>query len=468
MKTVLKAIILFLPYFGFSQTVKIDKEIQIGQSANASQAGAIRFNGTDFEGFDGTEWHSFTQNNTASGSGSAIWGQPVLSSLEDQKLNASIANSSDYFGYSVSVSGNTAVIGTYLDDDAGSDAGCAYIFSKVNGVWLEIAKLTASDAVANHWFGYSVSISGDVVVVGAYRDSGDRGAGYVFEKPPGGWVNMTENAKLTATDGTGSDKLGFSVDISGNYVVMGAPEDDDNGVNSGSAYVFEMPVGGWSNMTETAKLTSSDGNGSDLFGYSVSISTNTLVIGAHLNDQGAVDRGAVYVFEMPGGGWSNATEDAKLLAFDGGGSDWFGYSVAISGDDVIVGAYGDNGLKGSAYIFQKFGANWVSTSVSSKVEAYGSLGTDRFGYSVDIQNGTAVVGAPYFDDANVDQGVAYVFQKNDGVWNHRLGSITLKASDGTTDDRSGWSVSVSGGTIFSGAFSSTGFDHGAVYVYSQK
>ena len=468
MKILLNAMILFLPFYGFSQTVKIDKEIQIGQSANASQAGAIRFNGIDFEGFDGTEWHSFTQNNSSNGSGSAIWGQPVLSSLEDQKLNAAIANSSDYFGYSVSVSGNTAVIGTYLDDDAGTDAGCAYIFSKMNGVWTEIAKLTASDAVANHWFGYSVGISGDVVVVGAYRDGGDTGAAYVFEKPMSGWVNMTEDAKLTASDGAGSDKLGFSVDIDGNYVVIGAPEDDDNGLNSGSAYVFERPGGGWSNMTETAKLTSSDGSGSDLFGYSVSISDNTLVIGAHLNDQVSGDAGAAYIFEMPGGGWSNANENAKLIAFDGAGSDWFGYAVAISGDDVIIGAYGDNGNKGSAYIFQKSGANWVSTSTSSKVEAFGSLGTDRFGYSVAIENGTAVVGAPYYDDQSIDQGVAYVIQKNDGVWNHRFGSITLKASDGSTDDRAGWSVSISGGTIFSGAFSSTGFDHGAVYVYSQK
>lgn len=455
-----------LPFICNSQTVIIDKEIQIGQSSNSSQAGAIRFNGTDFEGFDGTEWRSFTKPNSTSSS--SIWGQPILCSLEDDKLNAANANSNDFFGHSVSVSGNTAVIGTFLDDDAGPDAGCAYIFEKIDGIWTEISKLTASDAVINHWFGFSVSISHDVVVVGAYRDNGDQGAVYVFEEPIGGWTNMTETGKLTASDGFGSDKFGQTVSISGDQIVVGAPEDDDNGANSGSVYIFEMPIGGWISMTETAKLVSSDGNGSDLFGYSVSISESTVVVGAHLQDGAGVDAGAAYIFEKPMSGWMNGSEDAKLTASDASGGDWFGYSVAISADDVIVGAYGDNGQSGSAYIFEKPSGNWVSSTTSTKVNSENSSSSDRFGYSVAISGEIAVVGVPYSDNTSMDQGSAILFQKVGGTWNHALGTLTLKASDGMTDDRSGWSVSISGNTIFSGAFSSTGFNHGAVYVYTGK
>jgi len=458
-------ILVYLPFNSYSQTVIVDKEIQIGQSANSSQAGAIRFNGTDFEGYDGVEWHSFTKSNFAS---SSIWGQPILCSLENDKLVAANPNSSDYFGYSVSVSGNSAVIGTYLDDDAGADAGCAYVFEKADGVWTEIAKLTASDAVSNHWFGFSAAISNDVIVVGAYRDNGDQGAAYVFEKPMSGWVNMTETGKLTASDGVGSDKFGTTVSISNDQIVIGSSEDDDNGANSGSVYVFEKPVSGWISMTETAKLISSDGNGSDLFGYSVSISDNSIVIGAHLNDQIGGDAGAAYIFEKPVGGWVNGTEDAKLTASDGSASDWFGYSVAISGDDIIVGAYGDNGQTGSAYVFQKPSGGWITTSVSTKLESENGSGIDRLGYSVAISDGIAVVGVPYSDNPNTDQGSAIVFQKIDGTWNHSLGTLILKSSDGVTDDRSGWSVSISGNTVFSGAFSSTGFDFGAVYVYTRK
>jgi hypothetical protein len=464
-KLTILAALFFINVITFGQTVIIDKEIQIGQSATSSQAGAIRFNGTDFEGYDGQEWHSFTKANFAS---SSIWGQPILCSLEDDKLTASLPGSSDYFGYAVSVSGNTAVIGTYLDDDAAADAGCAYVFKKVGGVWTEIAKLTASDAVANHWFGYSAAISGDVIVVGAYRDNGDQGAAYVFEQPVSGWVSMTETAKLTASDGVGLDKFGLSVAVSGDQIVIGASEDDDNGANSGSVYVFEKPVSGWETMTETAKLTSSDGNGSDLFGYSVAISGSTIVVGAHLQDQGGVDAGAAYIFEKPNGGWASGTEDAKLTAFDGSGGDWFGFSVAISGEDVIIGASRENSNRGAAYIFQKPSGNWATTSVSTKVKSENSLGTDRFGYSVAISDGVAVVGVPYSDNPNVDQGSAFIFSKVDGTWNHVLGTFELKASDGVTDDRAGWSVSISGNTIFSGAFSSTGFDFGAVYIYTRK
>ncbi|MCH8345108.1 MAG: FG-GAP repeat protein [Planctomycetes bacterium] len=167
----------------------------------------------------------------------------------------------------------------------------------------EIAKILAFDGAAGHNFGFSVSISGDVVVVGAYFDDDngrDSGSAYVFVKPRGGWVSMTQTAKLTASDGAADDQFGNSVSISGDVAVVGANVDDDNGTSSGSAYVFIKPPGGWVTGTQTAKLTASDGALSDLFGSSVSISGDVVVVGASRGDGIVADSGSAYVYVLSG------------------------------------------------------------------------------------------------------------------------------------------------------------------------
>ncbi len=231
------------------------------------------------------------------------------------------------------------------------------MFVKPPGGWLtgtETAKLTAFDGGANAHFGFSVSISGDVAVVGARNAVGNvplSGSAYVFQKPAGGWVDTTETAKLTASDGFVSDQFGFSVSISGDAAVVGAHLDDDNGINSGSAYVFQKPPGGWANMTQTAKLTASDGAAGDLFGRSASISGDLAVVGARLDDDNGNASGSAYVFRWNGSAW---VQEQKLLASDGATGDRFGTSVAISGATAIVGApYDDDngGDSGSAYLF---------------------------------------------------------------------------------------------------------------------
>jgi hypothetical protein len=231
----------------------------------------------------------------------------------------------------------------------------------------ETAKLTASDGADYDYFGFfSIAISGDTVVVGAVGDdigaNTDQGSAYVFVKPPGGWGNMTQTAKLTASDGAAGDWFGNSVAISGDTVVVAAAA-ADIGANTdqGSAYVFVKPPGGWGNMTETAKLTASDGADSDQFGASVAISGDTVVVGAVGDDIGAnTDQGSAYVFVKPAGGWTNMTETAKLTASDGAYGDRFGFSVAISGDTVVVGAP----WKESAYVFVEPHGNCPATPLA--------------------------------------------------------------------------------------------------------
>ena len=164
---------------------------------------------------------------------------------EQAKLTASDGVADDLFGHSVSIDGDTAVIGAFRDDDNGSNSGSAYVYVRSDGVWSEQAKLTASDGAQDDSFGYSVSIDGDTVVVGAMDDDNGSGSGsaYVYVRSNGVW---SEQQKLTASDGATGDYFGYSVSIDGDAVIIGASGDEDNGNASGSAYVFVRSNGVWS------------------------------------------------------------------------------------------------------------------------------------------------------------------------------------------------------------------------------
>ena len=347
--------------------------------------------------------------------------------------------------------------------------------------WLQQAKLTAGDGDTQDYFGYSVAISGDTVVVGAYWDNiggiADQGSAYIFEKPVGGWATTNAyDAKLTASDGAAYDHFGCSVSISGDTVVVGAYLDDIGlNDNQGSAYIFEKPVGGWATTSAyDAKLTASDGAAEDWFGVSVAISGDTVVIGAYRDDSGdATDQGSVYVFEKPVGGWITTNAyDAKLTASDGTGGDHFGVSVSTSEETAVIGAYFDdvdgNYNQGSAYVFEKPVGGWFTTSdYNAKLTASDGMANDYFGYSVAISGDTAVIGA-YRDDigGNNDQGSAYVFEKPVGGWSN---DDKLTASDGAAYDNFGISVFISGNTVVVGAHYDDfggGNDQGSANIFS--
>ncbi len=212
---------------------------------------------------------------------------------EIKKLLASDAEVRDLFGVSVAVSGDTAVVGAYFEDAGGSNAGAAYVFQRDQGGadnWGEVKKLTASDAQAVDWFGYSVAVSGDTAVVGAYREDaggGNAGAAYVFERDQGGGGNWGEVTKLAASDAEAGDGFGWSVAVGGNTAVVGAPGEDAADTEAGAAYVFQRDEGGADNWGEVKKLTASDAQAGDWFGWGVAVSGDTAVVGQPARMPGA-------------------------------------------------------------------------------------------------------------------------------------------------------------------------------------
>ena len=318
------------------------------------------------------------------------------------KLVASDAAYYDYFGMSVAISGDIVVVGAAYDDDGGSGSGSAYVFEKNRTAWEQTAKLVASDASTNDYFGQSVAISGDIAIVGSYKDGFfSTGSAYVFEKNRTAW---DQTAKLVAYNAYPFDYFGQSVAISGDIVVVGAV-----GSNSGSAYVFEKNRTAWD---QTAKLVASDAAAGDNFGQSVAISGYIVVVGAVYDDDGGSSSGSAYVFEKNRTAWD---QTAKLVAPDAAAGDNFGKSVAISGDIAIVGVYWDDedgSDSGSAYVFEKNRTAWDQTA---KLVASDAAANDNFGLSVAISGDNMVVGAPVgrsmfmIGPFSGDSGAAYPF-----------------------------------------------------------
>ena len=383
----------------------------------------------------------------------------------------------------MAVSGDTIVAGAPNAGVFGIDErGAAYVFQKPPGGWANAtvaARLSASDGRHGDHLGLSVGVSGDTVVAGT-RDATvnghvSQGAAYVFVKPPGGWASGTETAKLTASDGGVLNNLGESVAVWGDTVVAGAGGATVDGQDSrGAIYVFEKPAGGWASGTETAKLTTSDGFASAQFGHPVAIFGNVVVGGAVLATvNGHQDQGAAYVFVKPAGGWASGTETAKLTASDGAASDQLGRSVAVSGNTVVAGAPGATagGRKGqgAAYVFVEPAGGWANETETAKLTGSDSNPGDEFGWSVAVSARTVVAGA--FDttvSGRPGQGAAYVFEKPQNGWESATETAKLTASDGAAGDEFGVAVAASDSTIVAGApaASENGSGGGAAYVFS--
>ena len=375
------------------------------------------------------------------------------------KLTASDATADNFFGLSVAIAGNTVVVGLLGASVGGNSMqGAAYVFVEPATGWADVtqtAKLMASDGKANDLFGDSVGISGNTVVGGALGASvggnSSQGAAYVFVEPTTGWADMTQTAKLTASDGKTADVFGSSVAISGNTVVAGAPQITNGG--SGAAYVFVEPATGWVDMTQTAKLTASDAAPSDELG-AVALNGNTVIAGAPCKPfAGDVcGPGAAYVFVQPAGGWSDMTETAKLIASDGTPQAAFGESVAISGNTVVAGAGTSNNRQGAAYVFVEPTTGWADTTQTAKLTASDGKADDVFGESVAISGNTVVAGA---EDATIGgnsfEGAAYVFVEPAIGWVDVTQTAKLTASDGMPRDFFGRAVTISGDTVVAGS-----------------
>ena len=405
--------------------------------------------------------HEYDDSGSSSGS-IYVFNEPAsgawADATETARLSASDGGVNDYFGSSVSVDGNTAVVGAYGVAD---NKGAAYVFTRQAGAWSQVAKLTASDGVTFNLFGQTVAVDGDTVVVGANLKDSSQGGAYVFTKPSGGWTDATETAKLTASDGAPYDLFGTSVAVEGDTVVVSAWKDD---LTKGSAYVFTKPTSVWTDATETAKLTASDRANADYFGVSVAVDGDTVVVGANGDDS---QKGSAYVFKEPNGGWSTATETAKLTTSDRATHDNFGQTVAVDGDTVVAGAWGDHSGRGAAYVFEEPNGGWADATETAKLTASDGADDDDFGSSVAVDGDTVVVGTPGDTDNGPESGSAYVFTKPDTGWTSTSTAAKLTASDGAPLDDFGWSVTVDGDTVMAGAGydGDKGSHSGSVYVY---
>lgn len=428
----------------------------------------------------------------------------------------------DRLGYSVDISGNYAIIGCYGDDFAPVDPnmGSAYIFEKT-GIedWTFVQKVSASDRDDYDRFGWSVAIDGDIAVVGAYQEDhnlvdaaplSNAGSAYVYTRGVDGvWIQMQ---KLVASDRTAGDEFGWAVDISDSTIIVGAHHEGHDAFggayeyHAGSAYIFDLNLAG--TWVETQKIVGSqraddhfypegrpdpdDENLSDLFGGSVAISGNYIIVGAHNHDYGLGgvgtgflwNQGIAYVFERSGGVW---TEVEKLQATIQKAWDRFGYAVDIDSTLAVVGVWAEDESEfgaaslmnsGGAYIFERdLSGNWIQ---EQKLDASDRTTGDHFGRSVAIDGDYLVIGAEQEDidgdgglgDTLSNAGAAYIFLKGGGgTWTEIQ---KIAASDRNDLDLFGDDVAISGSTILAGAWqqdldSDGGAeleDAGAAYFYS--
>lgn len=356
------------------------------------------------------------------------------------------------FGNAVAINGNTMVVGARFDSTTASQAGAAFVYVLNGNTWIQQAKLLASDGAAIDKFGYSVAISEDTIVVGAYQDDAafsNSGSAYVFVRNGTTW---TQQQKLTSPDGSADDEFGNAVGITGEVIVVGSHFANlpSGGADTGSAYIFQRSGTTW---TFLQKLIPTPGSGGpilgDLFGESVAVGGSKIAIGAAGDDTPETRAGAVYVFVESVGG--TYVLQQKLFSAGSTNGDNFGNSVAMEGNTLVAGAREDTPIAGqtacgSAYVFEFNGATWTS---QGQLIASDGGSFDRFGWSVAVSDGVIAVGARGDDTAaGADAGSAYVFTRSGTTWTEVQ---KLAPADPFNGDRFGESVALSFGRLVVGA-----------------
>lgn len=457
-----------------TQTLDVNGSIRIGESTTTPYKGTIRWNDNtgDFEGYDGTDW--VVLSNLPETIPPLELGNPIFSG---QSKYASDGGATDLFGRSVSISGDLAIVGAFSHNTNGNfNQGQAYIFRKIDETWIEEAILISSDGMDNDFFGRSVSISGNYALVGAWghdvNGNENQGKAYVFRRSyilPNGPFIWTEQATLVASDGEPNDVFGRAVSINDETIIVGSElHDTDGNEKQGKAYIYKKSGNTW---TEEAVLVSWDGAENDLFGSSVSISGNYAVVGSRDHDtNGNADQGKAYVYRrqyfLPNGPfvW---LQEAILTASDGQSEDQFGFAVAIDADYIVVGApeheVDGTSNQGKSYVFKRDGTIWTEVSILTSPDG---LANDHFGRSVSISGDYIVVGVPGSPtNLNATLGKAYVFKNEDNLWPVEA---VLTSLDGVLGDNFGRSVSISGENVIVGVpnYGPPGqIDKGKIYFF---
>jgi len=414
-------------YFGHSVSISLDYAI-VGADWNDNKKGSV---------------YVFKNDDTT-------WSEEV-------NLQASDVESDDFFGGSISIKKDYIIIGATGDDDNGNSAGCAYIFKYSDNIWNEEAKLLASDGASSEYFGCSVSISGFYSIIGSYRDDENgqvSGSAYIFKCHGSTWI---EDSKIYAFDGAISDKYGFSVSIDEKHAIAGANwNKNSNGYNAGAAYIYQHD--NW----RQNKLFALDGDYEDNFGVSVAIDEDYAIIGARDDNDNGNNSGSAYIFKREGTTWA---QQVKLLAFDGEEDDNFGWAVAIDGDYAIVGSrYDDDDgySSGSAYVYKREGTTWNFQAKLLPTVGYEGA---NFGWAVAIDGDYAIIGAPRY--GYIDRGCAYIFKRDGTAWTQQA---WIYPSDPANNDYFGYSVSIFEDYAIIGAYvdDDNGLNSGSAYIFKRE
>ena len=384
--------------------------------------------------------------------------------VQHQKLNASDAVGGDQFGTTLAMSGDYAIVGAPRKDDVGNNSGAAYIFTRQGTEWVEQAKLIAPDTRAGDYFGISVAIDGDTALVGGHRVNkpmADAGSVYVFERLGNSWI---QTAWLTAPDATRFAYFGFSVGIDEDTAIIGATRDDEAGSDAGAAYVFVRNGIQW---TFQEKLLGNNTEAEDNFGYAVDVDGDFAIVASPKNKGG----GAAYIYSRDGTKWQQKRNRIRIrmIPIDPDGASGFGVSVDLSGETAVIGAVGGvvgEDTVGAAYVFtQNEPPFW---NQHTKLVAGDRRGGDQLGFAVAISGNEVITGAPKHSAGGLASGAAYIFeQKEDGAWVE-----TIKLSDGETaaEDQFGISVSISGNLAVAGAQQDDDIEPnaGAAYIFERS
>lgn len=451
--------------------------------------------------------------------------------IQEAKLQSASIGTGDFLGYRVAISGDTAVVAAFSEDSAArgingdetdnsaSSAGAVFVFVREGDQWTQQAYLKASNADQSDSFGLGLDIDGNTIVVGApyERSKSQRvnqgqqdnsgstvGAAYVFQRSGKRWRQV---AYLKASNAESGDEFGSAVSVSGNVILVGAPGEDSfsrtvnegadqNGANgSGAAYVFRKRGARW---VQEAYLKAENGSTSDQFGYTVDLVGETAVIGApgedsdangingNSGDNSAPGAGAAYVFNRTNRIWAQSD---YLKAHNSDEDDRFGFSVAIGGDTIVVGAdlesSNETGINptgfnnsapqaGAAYVFVRAFHTWRQQAY---LKAPNTDADDRFGLGVGVsENGDTVavgawkessdsteVGGSTANNNAPESGAIYVYHRQNAIWYFQK---YLKSSDSSSGDRLGWSTGVSSDTVLGGASAADGSLRGAAYVFT--
>jgi hypothetical protein len=390
---------------------------------------------------------------------------PLIFASADQpfstqtKLVADSQTQVDFYGTAIDIDGNTAVVSGLGNRFRGYPDGAVFVYVREGANWTLQQTLSAHDEEPNldDNYAWSVAISGDTLVVSALTDCTAgfaAGAAYVYVRNGTTW---SLQQKLTAGDPASFSSFGISVDVTGDTVVVGAHSDDDAGYGTGAAYVFHRNEGLW---TEQQKLKASDAVADSSFGLSVSLSGQTIAVGAPgLSSPGANFTGAVYVFVNNGSAW---LEQQKIEADDITAGQELGYCVAVSGETLVATAPGESvGMHtyGAAYIFERNGTTWDQ---QRKFVDRDATRTDGFALRAAIDGDTIVIGDIKNNTAALWGGAGYVYVRNGNAgWSLQY---TLTAADAAYPDFLGLSVAISGDTIMLGASQKDEYK-GAMYVY---